>query len=65
MPARQSNVKSKAKVATTDAHERVKNFLDEEEIERLLTAARAGRHGVRDNLLMLMMYGTACASARR
>jgi type 1 fimbriae regulatory protein FimB len=44
------------KSATTDAHERVKDFLDESEIDRLLAAARSGRHGVRDHLLMLMMY---------
>jgi len=56
MVARRSNVKSGQKTATTDAHERVKDFLDEGEIDRLLVAARGGRHGVRDHLLMLMMY---------
>ena len=56
MAAKRSNVKSAQKSATTDGHERVKDFLDEGESERLLVAARGGRHGVRDHLLMLMMY---------
>ena len=56
MVAKRSIVKSRAKSATTDAHERAKDFLDEAEIERLLAAARTGRHGVRDHLLLLMMY---------
>jgi type 1 fimbriae regulatory protein FimB len=46
------NVKS----ATVDAHERAKDYLDEAEIERLLDAAKDGRHGVRDHLLLFMTY---------
>jgi integrase len=56
MRARPRNVKSRPKSATTDAHERGKDFLDQEEIDRLLAAARTGRHGVRDHLLLMMMY---------
>ncbi len=36
--------------------ERDKNFLTEAEMKRFLEAARHGRHGVRDHLLMLMAY---------
>jgi integrase len=53
MPRRQ-NVKSDLAI-TADAHERRRDFLSEAELERLLAAAKRGRHGVRDHLLVLMM----------
>lgn len=49
------NVKSEAPEAA-DAHERGRDFLGEAEIGRLLDAAKHGRHGARDHLLILMMY---------
>ena len=46
------NVKSGA----ADAHERAKDYLDPPEMERLLEAAKDGRHGARDYALLLVMY---------
>lgn len=44
------------KSGAADAHERGKNYLTEHEIDRLLEAAKKGRHGARDHLLVLMLY---------
>lgn len=39
-----------------DLHEKAKNFLTEAEMDRFLVAAKTGRHGTRDQLMMLLMY---------
>src|SRR3954453_15949700 len=43
-------------VEATDRHERAKDYLSPAEVARLLDATKAGRHGVRDYLLLLMTY---------
>jgi type 1 fimbriae regulatory protein FimB/type 1 fimbriae regulatory protein FimE len=40
----------------TDAHERAKDYLSEDEVATLLEAAKHGRHGVRDYLLILIAF---------
>lgn len=41
----------------TDAHTRKLDYLGLPDIHRLLTAAKKSRHGARDYLLILMMFG--------
>ena len=56
MPPDRRKVKREAQSRTTDAHERARDFLGDTEIDRLLAAAKRGRHGVWDHLLLLLMF---------
>lgn len=49
------NVKSE-QVLAIDTHERSKDFLTEDEMRKLLLAAKKGRNGARNHLIILMMY---------
>jgi site-specific recombinase XerD len=55
MAANGRSVKSRSET-TTDGHERDKDYLAPDEVERLLDAAKKGRRGARDHALLLVMY---------
>ncbi len=46
----------KGAAGAADGHERAKDFLTGAELASLLDAAKAGRHGTRDHLLLMMMF---------
>ncbi len=49
------NVRSRRK-KPTDSHEKDRNYFFGDEIEQLLEEAKKNRYGVRDNLIIPMMY---------
>ena len=51
----QQNVKSCNNI-TTNAHEKRKDYLTEEEVKRLLKAVKKTRYPIRNKLLIMMMY---------
>jgi type 1 fimbriae regulatory protein FimB len=58
-PPKRRNVKGAIAPLPNNAavgHERAKDFLSEGEIVLLLDAAKTGRHGARDHLLLLVMF---------
>jgi integrase len=57
-PPNRRKVKSISTGASNAAnqHERAKDYLSPGEMAKLLDASRAGRHGIRDHLLLLMTY---------
>jgi len=57
-PTKRRKVKSSPDTSAeaADQHERAKDYLSPDEVAKLLDAAKAGRHGVRDHLLLLMTY---------
>jgi type 1 fimbriae regulatory protein FimB len=66
-PLSRRKVKSRSTLATptgvagrvdgaADRHERDKDYLGDGAIAALLDAAKAGRHGIRDHLLLLVMF---------